>query len=811
MDTLFLDLRLALRKLLRAPGFTIVSIATLALAIGATTAIFSVLNGVLFKPLPFAEPAELVHISSFAHDKPNPMSVLDFIDYRDQTKSFAGMSPMENSSLNLTGDGQPLRVQGARVGANFFDVLGVPMQRGRAFAKGEDAQNAPAVVIVSDGIWRSRLGADPALIGRTIAIDGKPHTVVGVAPPGLKYPFKAEIWVPFVWQPWEIDPGNRGAHSMQAIARLEPGVSVERAHEELAALGKRLAAQYPETNAAFGGLARPLQAQIVGDVRPALFAMLGAVTFVLLIACANIANLLLVRAAGREADIAVRTALGASRRRLMRQLMTESVLLSLMGAAAGCMLASFAVKAVVAFGPAALPRLDEITIDTRVLLFTAVVGLLTGIIFGFAPALYTARANLGDMLRRNMRGSSRGGAGRMRNALVATEIALAVVLLVGAGLLIRSFERLTRVDPGFNAERVVAFSVTLPTLKYPQDRHVRAFASDVADRLRVLPGTQDVGITFTRPMGSGRMRTSFETEGRPESTPGNETLTQVFPASPGFFSALQIPLIRGRLYTRAEDRLGVPGVVVVNQEFARRYFPNGDAIGKRITLGITHDTADVPGSVTAGGEIVGIVANVKDAGLAAEVFPGTYIPFNTLPITDMAFLIRSTADVAAIQNAIRAQVREVDADVPIYDLTTMNQVLSDNVGQPRFYALLLGSFAMIALLLAALGIYGVISYAVSQRSRELGIRIAIGATGDRIVRLVLAQGLAPTILGVVAGLMAAVWLTRVISSLLFGVSPLDLLTLATVPALLMGVAVLACWIPARRAARVDPVIAMRVE
>jgi len=466
----------------------------------------------------------------------------------------------------------------------------------------------------------------------------------------------------------------------------------------------------------------------------------------------------------------------------------------------------------VAFGPAGLPRLSEITMDARVLTFTAAVAVATGLLFGLVPALHAVRSDISQMLRESVRGTTRGGAQRTRGVLVVTELALAVVLLVGAGLLVRSFMRLTHVDPGFSTENVVSFNVTLPQNKYPYDRHVQSFVAQVTERLRRVPGTEAVGVTFGRPLENSVMRTGFDVAGQPPKAPGQRTITDVHPASPTFFSALGIPLVRGRIFTDAEDRLDAPGTVVVSEEFVRRYFSTENPIGKRITLGIAHDTAEIgKGQVTAGGEIIGVVRDVKQFGLAGEDFPIVYIPFNTLPIQDMAVLVRTSADARMVQSAIRYRVREVDAELPIYDLMTMEQVVTDSVAQPRFYMVLLSAFAAVALLLAAIGIYGVISYAVSLRTRELGIRIALGATRERVVRLVLGQGLWLTALGIIVGLGAAFWLTRLLATMLFGIGALDPITFIVVSFLLIGIALLASYLPARRAARVDPVIAMRAE
>ena len=813
MDTLVQDIRYAARKLLRAPGFALVAVATLALAIGATTAVFSIVNGVLLQPLPFGDPSLIVSVSSMGKNgEPVYMSSLDYIDYRDGSRSFESMAQYARDNVNLTGNGvQPLRLTEARVGASFFDVLGVGAQRGRFFTANEDSPEAPRVVVISDALWRGRFGSDPGVLGRSIALDDVQYTVVGVAGPEVRFPEQPDVWVPYVFQPYELEPDARGGHSLWGIARVKPGVSIASASAELAGIAKSLEVKFPNSNTGFGAMAEALRDQIVGDVRPALFAMLGAVGLVLLIACANVANLLLVRASARESEMAVRTALGAGSGRIVRQLVTESVILALAGAALGVVLASWAVSAVVAFGPRGLPRLAEVAVDGRVLLFAAGVALLTGILFGLAPAIQAARSNTGQSLRDGPRGSSRGGAQRTRNALVVVEMALAVMLLIGAGLLMRSFIRLVNVNPGFRTEQLVTFNVTLPDAKYPFDRQRIAFTGELQSRLRELPGTKDVAVSFGRPLTRMGIFTAFEVEGRPASTPDNRSTSAVQPVSAEYFSALGIPLVRGRLYAASDERREAPPVVVINREMARRYFATEDPIGKRITLGLSHDTAGPNTPVAAGGEIVGIVGDVKQFGLDSEVRPMAYVPFSHVPLNYVSVLVRSSADPRLLESEIRSRVRELDPDLPIFDLGTMEQAVSDSVSQPRFYLLLLGAFAGVALLLAALGVYGVISYAVSQRTRELGIRIALGATEERVVRLVISSGFFLALAGVVIGLAASLYSTRLLRSLLFGVPSNDPLTFVAVALLLILVGALAALIPARRAATVNPVIAMRAE
>jgi putative ABC transport system permease protein len=817
MDMLFQDLRYAARKLLRTPAFTAVAVLTLALGIGATTAVYSVVDAVVIRPLGFANPGQLVRVGSIDRNGTvDNASPLDLRDYGDESRTLAGLVPMkEPGSVSLQRDGAAaVRLVWTRVGARFFSLLGVNAEMGRVFAPGEDAPGSPKIVILSDATWRNYFDADPKILGRQIRLDDEAYTVVGVAAPAMKFPGTPNFWVPYVYQKWEVAADSRGVHEIYALGRLKPGVTVDAARADLQAIARRLAQQYPETNTGYGASVESLKDEMIDPARAPLLAMMGAVALVLLIACANVANLLLVRAASRQTEIAVRTALGAARARVIRQLMVESVLLSLAGFFLGALFATWAVDAVVAFGPSALPRLSEIAVNARVLLLAAGVALATGVLFGLAPALHAARPNTSAMLREGGRGVSRSGMARTRSVLIVSELALAVVLLVGAGLLLRGFARLVGVDPGFDRARVIAFDVELNDVRYPHDRETNAFANALSERLRNMPGTQAIGIADANPFETQRtfeITTSFNVDGRPKNPLGHDTETELMPVTAGYFRALGVPLMRGRLFSAAEDLNDTPPVVIVNQAFVRRYFPGEEAIGKRIVLGIAHGTGDPSNpDETAQGEIIGIVGDVREQSLADTVSPRTYVPFNAGPF-HVAALLRTTADPDAVAQAIRASIRELDPDVPVYDLHTLDDALSASVAQPRFYAILLGTFATIALILAALGIYGVISYTVSQRTTELGIRIALGAAPERVLRLVLGDGMGLTAAGLAIGVLGAVGLTRTISTLLFGVPPLDPLTYVATILGLAAVAALACWIPARRAARVDPVIAMRTE
>ncbi|HEX4682214.1 MAG TPA: ABC transporter permease, partial [Gemmatimonadaceae bacterium] len=801
MDTIAQDIRYAARKLIRTPGFTMVAIATLALAIGATTAVYSIVDGVLLKPLPFGAPQRLVRLESTDRDgKPFPLSPADYLDFRDQATSFAAVAQFNTGFANFASSGgDPVRLDRLMVGPNFFSVLGLAPLRGRFFASNEGAPGVADVVVISENLWRSRFAQNPNIVGQSITLDERPTTIIGIAPSTATYPQATDIFTPRVYQP-SANPDARGMHQFFAVARLKDGVTVARAREEVRTIARRLGQQYPEMDSGFTANVVPLQEQLVGDLRRTLFAILGAVAFVLLIACANVANLLLVRASSRSAEMAVRTALGAGTARIVRQLVTESLLLTAAGAAVGVALATWVVNAIKGFGPRLLPRLQDVAVNGRVLGVTALVAVGTGLIFGIVPAVYTARPDIAAMLRESVRGSSRGGVHRMRNALVVAEMALAVVLLVGAGLLIRSFVTLMHVDLGFRTENVVTFDLPQPPAKYATDHARVALVNDVMARIGALPGTQSVGVTAGRPLARMMMLTNFDVVGEPPKDPMHRTIVEVHAASPAFFEAMGIAVRSGRLYAESENRRDARPVVVVNQEFAKRYFPGRNPVGKGIILGVSYNEPLSPGDTSGvGGEIVGVVSDVKQRGLSQDAFPSVYVPYNALPSGMTSVVVRTHAPSATVEPAIRALIAQIDTRLPVVGMNTMSAVVADSVAQPRFYMTLLTAFAVIALVLAAIGIYGVISYSVAQRARELGIRIALGASRRRVLRLVIGEGIALTVVGVGIGLAAAFALTRVIRSMLFGIAAVDGLTFAAVAMSLIAVALLASWLPARRA------------
>lgn len=813
MDSLLQDVRYAARKLLRTPSFSAIAVITLALGIGATTAMWAIVDGVLLRPLPYPDPEQVVQVSTLGREgRPSALSPLDFIDYRDQTSSFLGMAALGDASENLTGAGQePARISVGLVGANFFDILGIAPQRGRYFVNGEDVRGSNRVIVLSDDLWRTRFGADTALIGKTISLSGNAFTVVGIAPPKFNYPNRVDAWRPFVMQQWMLDPNNRGSHFLGAVARLKPGVSIETARQDLLTVSKRLADQFPGSNAGFRGGVDPLQQVIVGPISKALKAMLGAVFFVLLIACANVANLLLVRAATRETEMAVRTALGAARSRIIRQLVTESVLLSAAGATLGVAVAAWLLVGVTRLAGNQVPRLEDVAIDGRVLLFAVGVALLTGITFGLAPALHAVKAEISQMLRAGGRGAGTPGANRTRSTIVVVELALAMVLLVGAGLLTRSFTRLLSVDPGFKPERLVTFRVSLPASRYPDEPQARAFVARMLAELKQLPGTQDAGAAYFRPFEPGTMRTAFELRGEVAQPGTTRKITDVYPVSPTYFETMGIPVKAGRMFDERENGFATEPVLVVNEALAGKFFPTTNPIGEFITLGIDHDTVANSAPIRVQGRIIGIVGDIKQRDLKTATAPSVFIPYNTYAASEMSFVLRTTAPMSATTGAIRSRLKQIDAEVPVYRLQTMEDALAGTASQPRFFLGLLAGFAVLALILSAIGIYGVISYTVAQRTREMGIRIALGATRQRVLRLIVSQGAMLAVAGVALGVVGAASLTKLIAGLLFETPPLDPVTFAGVAGLLAGVAVLAAYLPARRAAKVDPVIAMRAE
>jgi putative ABC transport system permease protein len=808
MDTLRQDIHYAFRRLVQSPGFTSVALLTLALGVGANTAIFSVVNGVLLKPLPYPQPDRLVGVYHTSGGQRATMSGPNFIDVSKAAGSFENSAAISTGRAVLTGVGDPVRLRVARVSASLFNVLRVYPQLGRPFSADENTPGKTNVVILSCGLWQERFGGDPAVVGKRIQLDGIAREIVGVMPQGFSYPAEREAYLPIEYESGFVSQ-QRGAWYLSAIARLKPGITPQASAAEVETIGRNLARQYPDANAEVGITTMPLQDAMVEGVRRSMFVLLGAVGFVLLIACANVANLLLARAAARQSEMAVRTALGAGRGRLVRQLLTESVILALAGGIAGLLLAMWGVELLIALKPAGIPRLDAVRVDGRVMLFTLGVSLFTGVVFGLVPAFQATRDALAGTLKESGRGAVTTSAGvRVRGALVVLEMALAVMLLAGAGLLLRSFVKLQAVDPGFRPEQVLTFELSLPDARYPEDDKSIAFFDQLLPRLRSLPGVRSAGAVMLLPLSGSNFNISFTVAGRPPVPPAQEPSMEVRVVSPEYFSTVGIPIVRGRGFTD-DDKTGTTPVVLISETSAREFFPGEDPIGKRITLGWGKR---VKGQrVRAGGEVIGIVRDVKESALdepnAAEIF----LPIRQWPVNSMAVVVKTAVPPASISESVRTAVRAVDANLPISNVRTLDAIVAQSISQPRFYMLLLTIFAGLALALAAIGIFGVLSYAVAQRTREIGIRMALGAQEFSVIGLVVRHALVLVLSGIVAGTAAAFFVSETMRKMLFSVEPTDPGTFAVVALTLLVVAAVACYLPARRATRVDPIVALRAE
>lgn len=808
MGDLLRDLRHAARVMTQSPGFSLAAILTLALGIGAATAIFSMVDAVLLRPLPFTEQDRLVTVwgevraRNQAHVE---VSLQDYEGWKEGSRVFSDLALLAatDSDLALTGGDQPLHVRGRLVSANFFDVLGVRPALGRGFRPEEDRPESQKVVVVSHGFWQRQLEGDAGGLGKTVSLDGEPHLVVGVMAPGFRFPKDVDLWVPA--GPLGSVPELKRLRVFEAIGRLKPGVSLEQAQTDMTALSVRLEEVHPQTNQGYRASLQPLVDEILGDTGPALMLLLAAVALVLLIACANVAGLLLARAAARQKETAVRIALGAGRPRLVRQLLTESVLLAGLAAAVGLLLAWLGLRLVTAVGPADIPRLDEVGIDGRVLAFTLLVSLVTAVLFGLAPALQAARPDLTSSLKEGGKSSASLGSRRLRSLLVVAEVALALVLLVGAGLVIRSFLHLQRTDLGFQPESLLTMRITLYGEKRPEPHQWAAFYRDVAQRVEALPEVERASVVLLRPLsGPIGWDYDFQVEGQtPDEQKTNPTSNHER-VSPGYFRTLGIPLVAGRDFTWS-DGAETPKVAIVNQSMARRFWPGQDPLGKRLRFGR-------PGSEGPWLTVVGIAGDVRYRELQS-IKPDIYVPFLQDPHWAMDLVVRTGSDPLAAASAVTAAVQEVDRDQPVSGITTMERALSDTVARPRLRSFILGVFAALALLLAAVGLYGIIAQSVAQRRQEIGIRIALGAGRPEVLRLVLRQGLGLTLAGLAAGLAlaAAVGATGWLSTLLYGVEAMDLVTFAAVPFVLLAVAVAASLLPALRATRVDPLTVLRAE
>jgi putative ABC transport system permease protein len=812
MDTLLKDLRYALRRLRKSPAFSAIVILTLALGIGANTAIFSVVNAVLLRPLPYQAPDRLTTIEHFypsLNGLEAPVSATGFKDYRDKTRSFATMAIETGWNPNLTGKGEPERLTGRRVSGLWFRTLGVTMQLGRPLLPDEDAPGQNKVVVIGYQLWQRIFSGSPSAVGQTMVLNGESYQVVGVMRPTFRDFFarQAEIWTPLAFPPSQYtDDQARTNEFLSSVARLKDGVTLAQAQSELRAFAEQLKQQYPDQYPRDWSLhVTELSEKATGRVRPALLVLLGAVGFVLLIACANVANLLLARAAARLKEVAIRTALGAKRWQLVRQLLTESVLLAVAGGVLGLGLATLGIKALVAFNPSNLPRTDEIRIDGFVMLFTLLLSLLTGLIFGLVPALQTSRASLQATLKEGGRsGSADRGSQRMQRVLIVATFALALSLLAGAGLLIKSFARLQAVSPGFNPDNVLTFNLAFPRTKYPTDTQQTALLDRLLPRLAAVPGVQSVGMTSVMPFGGSWATGSFSVEGfqRQPNQPG--PWGDLRTVSPDYFKALGIALRKGRTFTD-QDRLGAPRVAIVDEQMVKRFWPNTDPIGKRLAFGSATD------STTRWITVVGVVDHAAHEGLDADPRVQFYVPYPQNMPPFAAIAVRTAGDPQQWVNPLRLAVHDVDKDLPLSQVRTMDELIESSVGQRRLSMVLLGVFAAIALALASIGIYGVMSYFVTQRVQEIGVRMALGAAQSTVLGMVLRQGMRLAAIGVVIGLLGAFALTRLMATQLFGVKPNDPATYVLVSMLLAIIAVAATLIPALRATRVDPVVALRQE
>ena len=822
MATLFQDLRYGARMLLKTPAITFIVILALALGIGANTAIFSVLNAVVLRPLPFDHPDELLFLNerSPVLDEMS-ISYPNFTDWRNQNHVFEKIGVYNRNSYNLTGLGEAERILTAQCSADLLSALRVTPLAGRLFTNDEDKPGAAPVVVLSYPLWQRRFGGQQSILNQSITLNGKGYTVIGIMPPEYAFPSRVEMWVPV--GPLSDNPNwqQRGNHpGLYGVGRLKPGVTQAQAQADMNTVAANLNQQFPDTNANNGIRIRTMMEVLVGDtVKQTLWILFGAVAFVLLIACANIANLLLARATGRRKEMAIRAAMGAGRWRIARQLLTESLLLAFIGGGLGLIIARFAIKLILFISPTAIPRSREIGLDWRVLGFTLGVSVLTGILFGLVPALQAGEVDVHETLKEAGRGTS--ARHWLRSSLVIVEVATTMVLLIGAGLMIRSFYRLGNVNPGFSYQNLTSFTVALPQKKYSTEEQRSTFFNRLVENIRTLPGVQSAGVASGLPLGNNGWQTSFTIDGRPKPPPGDTPLMEACTVSPDYFRAMNIPLLRGRYFTDRDDRSFIAGkdlskmnegerlqagtnVIIIDEQFARKYWPGEDAVGKRIRFGSDESAPSL--------EIVGVVGRVKMEGLDSDSnrVQG-YFSFSQVPFGGMTVIVKGQGDPNQLIASARNQVRTLDPDQPIYNIRTMDEIRGDSIAPQRLNLTLLSIFAGIAFVLAIVGIYGVMSYAVTQRTHEIGIRMAIGAQPRDVFRMILGQGMMLTIVGMVAGLLGAFALTRLMATMLFSVRPTDPLTFGGVALLLLTIALIACYIPGRRATKVDPVNSLRYE
>lgn len=801
MRTLIQDLRFAMRVLIKRPGFALVAIFTLALGIGANSAIFSVVNAVLLRPLPFQEPGQLIKLWESYPRGFGTVSVPNLNDWREQNSSFIGIAAFQTAGYSLQGGDYSERIPAAAVSANFFDVLGVQPRLGRGFQPGEDEQGRNRVAILTDALWQRRFNSDSTIVGKTVLLGGENYEVVGVMPPQFRYPSRlTEILVPL-----DISPAlraNRSNHFLMTLGRLKPGVTLAQARDQMVAIARRIEEQNKDGQAGRNVRLIPLQEEVVQNVRAALLVLFGAVGLVLLIGCVNVANLLLARAAGRRREIAIRVALGAGRGRLIRQFLTESILLSVAGGLVGLLIAKWGVSILIALASGVLPRAGEIGLDTRVLAFTFGLSVLTGIAFGLAPALQSSRSDVQTALKDSGNAGSSPQRNRLRSWLVVAEVSAALVLLIGAGLLLKSFWQLQRMDAGLRPENVVTMSLALPQAKYSTSEATDAFHGQLLQRVNALPGVQATGMINYLPLQQWGVNGDVYIEGDPPYAPGQAPNAEYRTVSGDYFQALGIPLISGRFF-EATDGANTPTVVLVNQALVKSYLGNKNPIG-------AHLLQNGKPEIT----IVGVVGDVKQSGLTQASRPEIYFSYQQVPETlkrSMSLVIRTVGEPTAVVAAVRGELRGIDPNQPIYNIKTMSTVIDESVSDHRLNMSLLGIFAALALVLASIGIYSVMSYTVTQSTREIGIRMALGAQTSEVLKLVIGHGLMLTIVGVVIGILGAFALTRLLANLLFGVTTTDPVIFASVPLVLIIVAALACYLPARRAMKLDPVVALRQE
>ncbi|MGZ8843274.1 MAG: ABC transporter permease [Pyrinomonadaceae bacterium] len=804
MSNILKDIRYGIRSLARHPGFTAIALITLALGIGANTAIFSVVNTVLLRPLPFDDPESIVWLWDTQPQLPTaPSSLPDFLDWKEQNRSFEHLAAFQSGNMFLdAGDGTTDTPVGL-VTPDLFSVFHVSPILGRTFTNEETLPGRFRVAVLSHSMWQNRFGSDPNVSGRTIQLNGAAYTIIGVMPAGFSYPNRAELWRPLPIDPAKLD---RGPHYLRVVGRLKPGVALAQAQADMSTLAARLAQQYPETIAGHGIKLARLTDVVVGDVSLALYVLLGAVGFVLLIACANLANLMLARVGARQKEIAVRTALGASRMRIVRQLLIESIMLAIGGGVVGLLLAIWAVSWVVSLGADTIPRVHEISVDPRVAGFTLLVSVVTGLLFGLAPAMQVSRPDLTDALKESGRSTAGLRRNRLRSTLVVIEVALSLVLLVGAGLMIRSFAKLNEVDPGFKPAQVLTLGVTLLRTRYPEDEQVAQMYSQILERAATTPGVLSAGAIQDLPLSGSNTNDSFTIEGRPPVAKEAEPLTEYRVVTPRYFESMGIPLLSGRDFAHTDTRQS-PNVVVINDVFARRHFAGENPIGHRLKLeGQERDPL----------LIVGVVGDVRDLGLDEQPTPEAYVPFLQDPLSttysrSMSIVARTKSNPGAMAGSLRAALTSVDKSLPVYALKPMTEYLRDSLARRRFNLILLTVFSGVALALAAVGIYGVISYGVTQRTHEMGIRMALGAKPRDVLKLVVRQAMVLALAGVGIGLLASFALTRLMKGLLFSVSVTDPMTFVAIAVLMTLIALLACLIPARRATKVDPLVALRYE